>query len=781
MKFLPLLLLFCCVFDLLGQDSLQISAIPTAGFYKRGTAVQLRSNQSRAVIYYTTNGTTPSMSSKRYQGAILIDSTTVLRAVAYNVQNKRSAILTNTYLIDEDSIDLPVVAITIQPAILFDPVRGIFKRGPKASPRFPHKGANYYTRKEYPCHVEFFETDKQRVFHSPVGFKIFGGMSRIFPQKSFSLYASKSRYGNKYLRHQIFPQKDQKKFKRIVMRNSGSDFGETHFRDALITSFGKDIGLEVQAYRPSVVFINGEYWGIYNFREKLTRHYLVENFGYHKDSVNLIEHRKSVQAGSRKTYDAMRTFMRNNSLANQENFDYIGTQMDIENFMEYQILQIYIDNQDAGGNIKFWRPKKQGGRWRWILFDTDFGLGHYGRNGYKNNSLEFHTKPNGPNWPNPPWSTLNLRSLLQNKGFQDRFINRFLDRLNYTFDSTNIISRIDEMAAVILPALPRHWERWDLSPKRWHKEVNRMKEFSKKRPAFMRTFLQNRFPRVGNEVRLKVQVDSNGTVALNEVIPIKKRFEGIYFSKLPVSAQAKPHFGSRFSHWELDGERLEGYRLELRFTDTIHVLKAIFVKGEHPAYQQCIINEVSCGDTLSGDWIEFYNNSDKDLLLEGWRLKTNDKENFYFPDIVLKKQQYLVVCKDEKRFKRAFPSCKNYIAGLPFGLSKKREKIRLYDQDDLPVDRFKYDFSADSIERPHVIALKDFTSDNEDLSYWNQHQRSGSPASVNPDYIQLQKEKEWQRFLHYAKIGGITASIFILIILSYVKVAKRLRPRKMKR
>jgi len=202
------------------QDTLILKATPEAGFYKTATAVQLQASKPAATIYYTLDGSRPSSHSKRYYNSIMLDSTMVVRAIAYD-NGLRSKVNTSTYFINDDSITVPVLSVCIEPYVLFDPVKGIFKRGPRASAKFPHKGANYYTRKEYPAHAEIFETDKQRVYKSDIGFKIFGGMSRIFPQKSFSLYASKSRYGEKYIRHRVFPEKSQKKYKRMVMRNSG--------------------------------------------------------------------------------------------------------------------------------------------------------------------------------------------------------------------------------------------------------------------------------------------------------------------------------------------------------------------------------------------------------------------------------------------------------------------------------------------------------------------------------------------------------------------------------
>ena len=756
------------------QDTLDLQAIPAAGFYQAGVGVELRASRPGASIYYTLDGTRPSSGSKSYRGPILLDTTTVVRAVAY-VNGRRSPIATHTYLINEDHTTLPVLSVCIDPDVLFHPVSGIFKKGPKAAPKFPHYGANYYSRREFPAHVEFFEIDQERVFHSPIGFKLFGGMSRIFPQKSFSLYASKSRYGNKYFRHRVFPDKDQKKFKRLVLRNSGSDFGETHFRDALITSLGKDMGLEVQAYRPSVVFINGKYWGIYNIREKLTRHYLKENFGYDKDSVNLIEHRKDVQAGSRATYDAMRTFMRNNDLSVPAHFEYVKTQMDVENFMEYQILQIYIDNQDAGGNIKFWRPMEAGGRWRWILFDTDFGLGHYGREGYKNNSLAFHTKPNGPKWPNPPWSTLNLRSLLQNPDFQDQFISRFLDRINYTLDSSYILPRMDSMMAHIRPELPRHWKRWKLPEHRWHREVGRIQEFVRKRPVFMRQFLRERFPRVGEEVALTVESNGYGEILVNEVIPVKGIFQGIYFSKLPVTLEAKSYFGSRFSHWEMDGERIEGTWLTLRFSKAAHRIKAIFVQEDHPKAQHFVLNEISFADTTSGDWLEFYNASNEDLDLTGWTIRSKGKKFYSFPPQTIKAGSFLVLCKDLERFRSAFPTAQNYLEGLPFGLSSKKDLILIYDDLNQPVDSIAYHIPDSLRGLVKTIVLGDFNANNSAATNWKASERTGSPASVNPDYLQLRDQQRWQQFLEYVKVGGITTALFVLIMVGYASVRKQLK------
>ncbi|MCP4442105.1 MAG: spore coat protein CotH [Aureispira sp.] len=782
MKALAISIFLCCWtwVNLYAQegDTVILKASPEAGFISKPTAVKLSTNIQEANIFYTTDGNPPSSASKRYRKPIIVDSTMVIQAVAY-YEGNRSVVNVNTYLLNEDTTHLPIVSIAIRPEIILDPIKGLFFAGPRASKRFPHKGANYYSKKEHRTHVEFFEpTKKERVYKGFLGFRIFGGMSRIFPQKSIGLYARKSRYKTKRINYKIFKDKDIKKFKRIVLRNSGSDFGETHFRDAFITSLGREMGLETQAYQPSIVFINGKYWGVYNLREKLTRHYLTDNFGYHKDSVDLIEHRKSVQAGSRRHYDRMRMYMRNNNLAVQEHYDSVGRMMDIENFMEYEILQIFIDNQDAGGNIKFWRPQIPGGKWRWILFDTDFGYGHYGRYGYKFNSLAFHTKPDGPIWPNPPWSTLNLRSLLQNKGFRDAFVSRFADRMNSTFDSTYVIKRIEKMADNIRPAMPRHWERWKkfkgMGEKRWTKEVDRMKEFARKRAGFMRQFLRDMFPKIGDEIRLNVGVRGVGEVKLNDVISIKDTFSGIYFQNLPVEVFARPSFGTLFSHWELDGERINDRYQNIRFSDTLHTLIAVFEKGEHPKANQIIINEISFRDTSAGHWVEFFNNSDEAIDLEGWKLMNKDGKEFIFPDVTLQADSFLVVCRKKKRFEKAFPACRNFIGGL-FKFSKHKDDVLLYAPDGDPVDSIGYRLEKEEGDALLTLALKDFNNDNSNIDNWKIEDMEGSPASVNPDYIKLKKARQFNAFMRYIKIGGVTVGIFVTIIMAYVLVKRKLK------
>ena len=181
-----------------------------------------------------------------------------------------------------------------------------------------------------------------------------------------------------------------------------------------MTSLVEDWDLEIQDSRPSHVYINGKYWGIYNIREKVNRFFLQEHTDVDIDSLDLMEHRMSLKRGNAIHYQKMLKFMRENDLSDPANYAYLNSLMEVNNFMDYKIAQIFFDNQDAGGNIKFWRPQTPSGKWRWILYDTDWGFGLHNDKAYKNNSLAFHTKEGGPAWPNPEWSTFILRKLFKN-------------------------------------------------------------------------------------------------------------------------------------------------------------------------------------------------------------------------------------------------------------------------------------------------------------------------------------------------------------------------------
>jgi len=734
-----------------------------AGYYKEGFKLELNTPGGR--IHYTLDGSTPTRRSPKYSGPISIDKSVVIRAAAYSGRRK-SKLHARTFLIDEPSTTFPTVSVAINPELLFDPNKGLYVQGPNAIDSLWQKdGANFWSRKELRAHVEFFEADGKCEINTGTGFRLFGGVSRLFPQKSMTLVA-RDRYGKKHFKHKIFGKDGFKKHKFLVLRNSGSDWGKTGFRDAYITSLVEDWDLDIQDYRPAQVYLNGQYWGIYNIREKINRHFLEDYHDVDKDSLDLLEHKYNLKRGGRQHYLKMLRYLGKNSMADADNYKYIQSQMEVDNFIDYQIAQIFIDNRDAGGNIKYWRPQQSNGRWRWVLYDTDWGFGLHFGSAYKFNSLAFHTQPDGPDWPNPPWSTFILRKLLANESFKLKFINRFCDRMNTSLSAEFTLNRLDEFLKIYEPEVDRQLERWNL--KSWEREeqLKRMKTFAKNRPDYMRKHLKEYFD-LGDGSEVVVSSTKGGHVVLNDFIKIgSKSFYGEYFQGIPINLKVIPEHGFRFSHWEGIGssENENEKTLELSFSadkDKMFV-KAVFTPFSHPLAGEIIINEISPRDKEAGDWVELFNKSEVAISLKNWMF-TDSKNTFRIPDVSLPPNEHLILCQNDEAFSAVYPGVKNHIGSFGFGLNKKGEQLALYDHLGASVDSVKY--AVDPLDTIFTVGLLLPHLDNGDPENWKIELGQGTPEAMNPQFLQSSIQAAQNLWIKMGVGFGIFICGFLFLIM----------------
>ena len=158
--------------------------------------------------------------------------------------------------------------------------------------------------------------------------------------------------------------------------------------------------------------------------------------------------------GNNNGYMDLISYLENNTLENSQKYSQVSRKIDLNNYIQYQLTQIYINNKDwPGNNIKYWNTNDPGSLWRWIIYDTDFGFSIWEESAYNFNTLAFALDPNGPGWPNPPWSTLLFRRMISNTGFRNEFINQFADRLNTNFTAERVNSVVDSIKQVFLPEI----------------------------------------------------------------------------------------------------------------------------------------------------------------------------------------------------------------------------------------------------------------------------------------------------------------------------------------
>ncbi len=716
-----------------------------------------------AEIYYTTDGSYPNDVSLLYTGPVYIEDNTILRAVAIKQGWLNSRPNTQSYLFDYAG-ELPVVSLSTNPEHFWDNDSGIYVLGPNASSEFPYFGANFWQDWERPIHIEMFEPDGELAFSIDAGVKIYGNYSRAYPQKSLTIFA-RGAYGSTAINYQVFPEKDIESFEAIVLRNSGNDFDNTHFRDGLVSILADRAGVTTQAFRPAVVYLNGEYWGIQNIREKINEHFIASHFPIDPDNIDMLEGDNRVIHGDPEHYLDLLNFIETNDMSDPINYDVITSAMNVDNFIKYNITQIFVDNWDwPGNNIKYWRSRAPSGRWRWILFDADFAFGLFTPNGYAHNMLEFATNPDGPSqtiwgwdpwWPNPPWSTFLLRSLLDNESFKNDFINYFADHLNTTFQPDEILSIVDNITGELAGEMPVHTSRWNLNLASWYNNVNALRNFIFYRNAFMWSHIQSYFNLAGT-YQLYLDMDGgSGSININSIKAYNFPWQGLYFDQIPIQIQAVPAPGFQFVGWA----ELNTTSNSITVTSAINTtLTAIF----EPAISDSadiVINEInynSADDYDTKDWVELTNNGSSAINLSGWEFKDeNDSHVFIIPEqTILENGAFIILAEDTAVFNGFYPESGAVIGNLDFGLSGGGELIRLYNGNGVLIDQVLYDDSdpwpdeADG-DGP-TLELINPNFDNSLPESWNySNEPYGTPGTENSVYQGLTTDNIFPVPIHY--------------------------------
>lgn len=505
-----------------------------------------------------------------------------LRALVIEEGKEPSDIISNTYFIknnDPVKDKLPIISLTMNENQLKGFYEGIGVPGiDYESWRYQSEiltnnfaPANYGRSgrdAEIPANIEVFENGKQ-VLNQTVGLRIHGGGSRSYPHKSFRIYA-RNYYGKEKITYSFFKDLPYEDFQRLILRNSGNDFSSTFFKDAFLQRLTNFNDVDYQEYTPYNIYVNGEYWGLLNARERIDIKYFQRKYGFEEGEIDFLENKKTIIVGDTMHYAELLNKLSNINLQSEETYNYINTQVDIDNYIDYQSSKIYVAVTDwPHNNIRYWRykidkyhaksPYGLDGRWRWVNVDNDSG---FLPGNVDLNSFEWALSPTGND--KGEISTFLFRSMIQNPTFKINFLTRFSDLLNTAFLPNRVLSEIEFYKKLLDHDMYNYMYRWNTNRQDkilWYGKIKVLEDFATVRPENCRNHMRSTFG-LGETAEVTLDVDdiNKGHIKINTIeidrntpgVDTNKvyQWKGTYFKNLPITFIPIPEDGYKFSRWE---------------------------------------------------------------------------------------------------------------------------------------------------------------------------------------------------------------------------------------
>ena len=518
------------------------------------------------VIRYTTDGKEPTATSTVYQSPILINSNKVIRAKLFCDGYLSPISTAQSYIFLGREMTISVISIVTDDRYMNDNAIGIIKNNP-----------NKENKKDWrrPINIEMFDAPgSESVINQLCETRVMGGQSREHPLKSLAVYANK-RFGAKRFDYEFFP--DQKPgltdFKSIMLRNAGNDFGGLYMRDAIIQRvMAENADIDWQAWRPAVIFLNGTYKGMLNIRERSNDDNIYTNYkdesGNGLEDIDMVEISQEnsqmveeLKAGTLDNYNAFKAFY-NQAGHTLDEYEQI---MDCQEFINIMIMNLYYCNLDfPGNNIVVWRPTAEGGRWRWIAKDTDFGLGLYGRNA-NYNTIEWiynHNYDPNNNWANTSQATQLFRSLMADPDFKRKFIDQAAIYMGDFLNERGTRAIWDPMADLVKPELVKHREEnsgggwWGWHPnyeQEINNEINNARNWLSQRTNYFYTHMANYYS-LGTPTPLVVNKDmaEEVTTIINGVTLKNADFDGKFFANRQLTVEAEGSGNRVVMGWKVE-------------------------------------------------------------------------------------------------------------------------------------------------------------------------------------------------------------------------------------
>ena len=498
-----------------------------SGFYKDILELKLKARKGTD-IYYTVDGSEPSSASILYKNAIRItdqkstpsdigyinaskirsrvkapyQKATIVRAVLYKENQRLSPDYARTYFVTEYGKKryegMSIVALTIDSTSLFNENTGIYANGTNFNKA---KGTGNYTNRgkewEREAAMSYFNGQGELEFSQDIGIRIHGGKGRRFPQKSFRLYARK-KYHSPFFNYPFFKERSYQLFKIIVLRNSYNAWGRSIIKDEFVSKLVESLHFDVLQSKPTLVFINGNYWGIYSIREYFDENYLASIYNKNPKTANIVAHgygslqhtNTGLIHGNADQLIALYSFLNQHSLSEFDNYQKVDSILNMESIIDYYCTQIFLNNRDwPENNNKLWNFGN--GKWAQVVYDMDATCGTLNTNNIQ--ELRNSDARKSPK----PYATFLFRKLIESDFFIDCLSKRMAYLMNQVFNISNVERVLNRYSAYYDAYIPEHLDRWNVtsSKNQWKLNLERIRTFFIKRPPIIRAVFKSEFNR----------------------------------------------------------------------------------------------------------------------------------------------------------------------------------------------------------------------------------------------------------------------------------------------
>ena len=466
-----------------GSGKREISYAPKTsakpGIYNDVKSVDLTLN-SHGTIYYTLDGSKPTTNSKVYSGPISLSKTTVIKAISVEKAKYKSEVQTFSYIINENHT-LDVFMLSLEPK------------------DYQHILTNRYTRGiSEVAYAELFELDGNG-FEIPCEIKLFGGNARAAGIANGFALKFKHAAGAGKLNYQLFENRDYSSFDTILLRSGTrqpKDMPSTTpeiFKDILATSLlDGQTSVLVQAYHPVILYINGEYRGIYSIRERIDKYFIQNNLNVRAedDNTNIIKIDYEVRTGSSKSYVQMLNYLNSHDMSKKENYEYAKTLINVQDIADFWIAENWVANNDIVNTRYYQNAEFDGNRWHAIYFDLDNALKNYDKNYYADSMGALF---NG-------YSTAILRNLIKNSEFRALFLERISYQLKNVWNEERVLKQIDYLEKLYRPEVERHYKKYKFSPTLFDDEMAYLRKYTAQRKKYMISYAKTYFRMSAAEV-----------------------------------------------------------------------------------------------------------------------------------------------------------------------------------------------------------------------------------------------------------------------------------------